>query len=88
MIDFSDLHFIFWLFILALCIVYNLTMNSEFENVRKNVLNSQSFFFKSHRQELTLKYYSIFAMLLNPKTSLADRKIELFKNVVEMVEDH
>ena len=44
MSDFSDLHFIFWLFILAFCIVYNLTMNSEFENVRKNVLIWQSFF--------------------------------------------
>ena len=44
MIDFSDLHIIFWLFILAFCIVYNLTMNSEIENVRKKVLNWQSFF--------------------------------------------
>ena len=43
MIDFSDLHFIFWLFILAFCIVYKLTMNSELENVRKKVLNWQSF---------------------------------------------
>ena len=43
MIDFSDLHFIFWLFILAFCIVYNLTMNSELENVRKKVFNWQSF---------------------------------------------
>ena len=39
MIDFSDLHFIFWLFIVTFCIVYNLTMNSKFENVRKKVLN-------------------------------------------------
>ena len=43
MIDFSDLHFSFWLFILAFCIVYNLTMNSDLGNVRKKVLNWQSF---------------------------------------------
>ena len=44
MVDFTDLHFIFWLFFLDFCIVYNLAMNSEFENVRKKVLNWQSSF--------------------------------------------
>ena len=41
MIDFSDLHFIFWLFILAFCIVYKRTMNSEFENVSKKCKGNQ-----------------------------------------------
>ena len=41
--DVSDLHFIFWLFNLAFCIVYNLTINLEFENVRKKNLNWKSF---------------------------------------------
>ena len=44
MVDFTDWHFIFWLFILAFCIVYNLTMNSEFENVCKKLLMWQSSF--------------------------------------------
>ena len=34
----------FWLFILAFYIVYNLRMNSEFKNVRKEVLKRLSFF--------------------------------------------
>ena len=43
MSNFSDLHFMFWLFNLAFCIIYKLKMNSEFENVRKKVLIWQSF---------------------------------------------
>ena len=39
LVDFGDSHFFIWLFFLAFCILYNLTMNPEFGNVRKKFFN-------------------------------------------------
>ena len=72
--DFIDRHFIFRLIILAFCIVYNLTMNSEFENFRKKVINWQSFFKSSLKNPAkSVNFLEIILVFLRPKK----KKVEL-----------
>ena len=74
MSHFSDLHFMSWFFILAFCIVYDLTMSSEIEKVRKKVLNWH--FFKILQQNLfqqpVLKIFTI------TKNAFRDHLLDFF----------